>query len=161
MCLFRSDSEVLCASQATGTAVLPLATVGTVAGVRRTHLSLYYLAGYLLFAGIGLVATGQFVMRLLLSNGEYGDALPRLLGVVLLALGVLIVQIIRHRLDVLYSTTLVVRGLILAVLLWLFAMTSDPFFLVLVAIVGFGVLLTGASFLLDRRDASAGSSPQA
>src|SRR5260221_8104991 len=160
MCLFRSDSEVLCASQATGTAVLPLATVGTVAGGRRTHLSLYYLAGYLLFAGIALVATGQFVMRLLLSSGEYGDALPRLLGVVLLALGVLIVQIIRHRLDVLYSTTLVVRGLILAVLLWLFAMTSDPFFLVLVAIVGFGVLLPGVSFLLDRRGPPARGTPR-
>jgi hypothetical protein len=129
--------------------------------VRRTHLSLYYLAGYLLFAGIALVATGQFVMRLLLSNGEYGDALPRLLGVVLLALGILIVQIIRHRLDMLYSTTLVVRGLILAVLLWLFVTTSDPFFLVLIGIVGFGVLLTGASYLLDRRDSSAGSSAKA
>src|SRR5258706_12297995 len=107
MCLFRSDSEVLCASQATGTAVLPLATVGTVAGVRRTHLSLYYLAGYLLFAGIALVATGQLVMRLLLSNGEYGDALPHLLGVVLLALGGLLVQIIENGLDVLYRTSLV------------------------------------------------------
>jgi hypothetical protein len=123
--------------------------------MRRTHRSLYYLAGYLLFAGIALIATGQFAMRLLLSNGEYGDALPRLLGVVLLALGILVVQIIRHRLDVLYPTTLVVRALILAVLLWLFVTTSDPFFLVLIAIVGFGVLFTGASYLLDRRDRSA------
>jgi uncharacterized membrane protein YoaK (UPF0700 family) len=129
--------------------------------VRRTHLSLYYLAGYLLFAGVALVATGQFVMRLLLSNGEYGDALPRLLGVVLLALGILIVQIIRHRLDVLYPTTLVVRVLILGVLAWLFAMTTDPFFLVLIAIVGFGVVLTGISYLLDRRDAAAGGTAKA
>ena len=121
--------------------------------MRRTHLSLYYLAGYLLFAGVALVLTGQSVMRLLLSNGEYGDALPRLLGVVLLALGILVVQIIRHRLDVLYPTTLVVRLLILAVLAWLYASTSDPFFLVLIAIVGLGVVLTGASYLLDRRDA--------
>ena len=121
---------------------------------RRTHLSLYYLAGYLLFAGIALVATGQFAMRLLLSNGEYGDALPRLLGVVLLALGILIMQIIRHRLEVLYPTTLVVRGLILAVLAGLFVSTRDPFFLVLIGIVGFGVLLTGTSYVLDRRGSS-------
>jgi hypothetical protein len=118
--------------------------------VRRTHLSLYYLAGYLLFAGVALVATGQWVMRLLLSNGEYGDALPRLLGVVLLALGILIVQIIRYRLEVLYPTTLVVRALILAVLAGLFVYTRDPFFLVLIAIVGLGVLLTGVSYVLDR-----------
>jgi hypothetical protein len=123
--------------------------------MRRTHLSLYYLAGYLVVAGVALIATGQLAMRLLLSNGEYGDALPRLLGVVLLALGILIAQIIRHRLEVLYSTTLVVRGLILTVLAGLFVATRDPFFLVLIGIVGLGVLLTGASYLLDRRGSSA------
>jgi uncharacterized membrane protein YoaK (UPF0700 family) len=123
--------------------------------MRRTHLSLYYLAGYLLFAGIALIATGQFAMRLLLSNGEYGDALPRLLGVVLLALGILVAQIVRHRLEVLYPTTLLVRALILAVLAGLFASTRDPFFLVLIAIVGLGVVLTGTSYLLDRRAGAA------
>lgn len=123
--------------------------------MRRTHLSLYYLAGYLLVAGVALIATGQFAMGLLLSNGEYGDALPRLLGVVLLALGILIAQIIRHRLEVLYPTTLGVRGLILAALAGLFVFTRDPFFLVLIGIVGFGVLLTGTSYVLDRRGSSA------
>jgi uncharacterized membrane protein YoaK (UPF0700 family) len=123
--------------------------------MRRTHLSLYYLAGYLVVAGVALIATGQLAMRLLLSNGEYGDALPRLLGVVLLALGILIAQIIRHRIEVLYSTTLVVRGLILTVLAGLFVATRDPFFLVLLGIVGLGVLLTGASYLLDRRGSAA------
>jgi uncharacterized membrane protein YoaK (UPF0700 family) len=119
--------------------------------MRRTHLSLYYLAAYLLVAGAALIATGQFAMRMLLSNGEYGDALPRLLGVVLLALGILIAQIIRHRLEVLYPTTLAVRGLILSVLAGLFVATRDPFFLVLILIVGLGVVLTGASYVLDRR----------
>jgi hypothetical protein len=123
--------------------------------MRRTHLSLYYLAAYLLVAGAALIATGQFAMRLLLSNGEYGDALPRLLGVVLLALGILIAQIIRHRLEVLYPTTLAVRGLILSVLAGLFVTTRDPFFLVLIGIVGLGVVLTGASYALDRRGSAA------
>lgn len=114
--------------------------------MRRTYLSLYYLAGYLLLAGILLIVTGQFAMRLLLSNGEYGEALPRLLGVVLLALGILIAQIIRHRLEVLYTTTLVARGLILAVLVGLYIYARDPFFLVLTAIVGLGVVFTALSF---------------
>ena len=112
-------------------------------------------------AGVALIATGQFAMRLLLSNGEYGDAPPRLLGLVLLALGILIVQIIRHRLEVLYPTTLVVRGLILVVLAGLFVSARDPFFLVLIGIVGFGVLLTGTSYMLDRRGSSAvGDAPR-
>lgn len=119
--------------------------------MRRTRLSLYYLATYLLFAGVLLVVTGQFAMRLLLSTGEYGDILPRLLGVVLLALGIVIVQIIRHRLEVLYSTTLAVRALILIVLAALYVYSGDPFFLVLIGIVGLGVLFTGTSYLTDRR----------
>ena len=120
----------------------------------RTRFSLYYLAGYLVAAGVALIATGQFAMRLLLSNGEYGEALPRLLGVVLLALGILIAQIIRYRLEMLYPTTLVVRGLILAVLAGVYASSRDPFFLVLIGVVGLGVVLTGASYLSERSAAA-------
>ncbi len=122
--------------------------------MKRTRLSLYYLASYLIVAGIALLVTGQFAMRLLLSNGEYGDVLPRLLGVVLFALGVVIVQIIRHRLEVLYATTLGVRAVILATLAGLYVSSRDPFFVVLIVIVGFGVLLTGTSYLSERRRVS-------
>jgi hypothetical protein len=74
-----------------------------------------------------------------------------LLGVVLLALGIVIVQIIRHQLEVLYPTTLIVRTLIVAVLTGLFIYSHDPLFIALVVVVGFGMVLTGSSFLLDRR----------
>ncbi len=45
--------------------------------MKKTHLSLYYLVGYLIPAGIGLIAAPQFVLKLLLSNGDYGDVMPR------------------------------------------------------------------------------------
>jgi hypothetical protein len=48
--------------------------------MKRTHLSLYYLVGYLLPAGIALIAAPKVALKLLLSNGNYGDVLPRLLG---------------------------------------------------------------------------------
>ncbi len=119
--------------------------------MKRTRLSLFYLAGYLLLSGILLIVAPQFALQLLFSNGEYGDVMPRLLGVVLFALGVVIVQIIRFRLDVLYTTTLFVRGVILLVLLALYGYSRDPFFLVLLGVVGFGVVLTTTSYLLDRQ----------
>ena len=119
--------------------------------MRRTHLSLYYLAGYLIPAGIALIAAPQLALKLLLSNGAYGDVLPRLLGVVLLALGIFVLQTIRLRLDALYGTTLFARAVILACLLGLFVYARDPLFLVLFAVVGFGFVLTGTSYLLDRR----------
>ncbi len=119
--------------------------------MKRTRLSLFYLAGYLLLSGILLIVAPQFALQLLFSNGDYGDVMPRLLGVVLFALGVVIVQIIRFRLDVLYTTTLFVRGVILLVLLALYGYSRDPFFLVLLGVVGFGVVLTTTSYLLDRQ----------
>jgi len=78
--------------------------------MKRTHLSLYYLFAYLIVAGVALILAPQLALKLLLSNGNYGDVFPRLLGVVLLALGILILQIVRHRVEVLYPWTLVVRA---------------------------------------------------
>lgn len=118
--------------------------------MRLTHLSLYYLAGYLLSAGVALMLAPALALALLLSNGQYGDVLPRLLGVVLFALGVFVAQIIRHRLTVLYPTTLAVRAVILTVIAALYATSGDPFFLVLLGIVGLGFILTGAAYLRER-----------
>jgi len=123
--------------------------------MRRTYLSLYYLAGYLLPAGLALLFVPEFATKLLLSNQTYDEAPLRLAGLVLLALGIFIVQLIRHRVEVLYTTTLVVRTMLVIGLFSLAVTTGNPFFGVLVVIVGFGIVLTGVSFLLDRRDAQA------
>lgn len=115
--------------------------------MKRTHLSLYYLPGYLLPAGLALVFVPDFALDLLFSNSEgaYRDVFPRLTGGVLIALGLVIVQIIRHRLDVMYPVTLIARLVLLAVFVALFIRSDDPFFVTLMVVVGFGVLLTGIS----------------
>jgi uncharacterized protein YjeT (DUF2065 family) len=114
-------------------------------------LSFYYLAAYLVGAGIALIAAPSIALKLLFANGQYGDVMPRLLGVVLLALGIVIVQIIRYKVEVLYTTTLIVRALIVLVLVGLFIYSHDPLFISLIVVVGFGMILTGTSYLLDRR----------
>jgi hypothetical protein len=119
--------------------------------MRRTNLSLYYLAGYLIPAGLLLLFVPEWATKLLLSNRTYDYAPFHLAGVLLLVIGILIVQIIRHRLEMLYTTTLVARALISATLLWLFLTTGDPFFGVILVIVLIGVALTGTSYWLDRR----------
>lgn len=124
--------------------------------MRRTNLSLYYLAGYLVPAGLLLLFVPEFATKLLLSNQTYDYAPFRLAGVLLLVIGILIVQIIRHKLSMLYGTTLLARALISATLLWLFAMTGDPFFAVILVVVLIGVALTGVSYVLDRREAADG-----
>ena len=124
--------------------------------MRRTNLSLYYLAGYLVPAGLFLLFIPEFATKLLLSNRTYDYAPFHLAGVLLLVIGILIIQIIRHKLEMLYSTTLVARALISATLLWLFLTTGDPFFAVILVIVLVGVAITGASYVLDRRDRAQG-----
>jgi uncharacterized protein YjeT (DUF2065 family) len=114
-------------------------------------LSLFYLATYLLGAGIALIFAPSLALALLFANGHYGDVMPRLLGVVLLALGIVIVQIIRHRLEVLYTTTLLVRAFIMLVLAGLLVYSGDPLFISLMVVVGLGMVLTGTSYLSERR----------
>ena len=120
-------------------------------GVRRTRLSLFYLATYLLGAGVALIVVPSLALTLLFAKGHYGDVMPRLLGVVLLALGIVIVQIIRHRLEVLYTTTLLVRVFIMLVLAGLLVYSGDPLFISLMVVVGLGMVLTGTSYLSERR----------
>jgi thiol:disulfide interchange protein len=118
--------------------------------MNRTRLSLFYLAGYLTFAGLALLLVPTFALKLLLSNGDYGEDFPRMAGMLLVGLAILITQIIRHRVEVLYPTTLVVRIFFLVVFAYLYLTSSDPFFLVVFGIVALGVILTGYSYLTER-----------
>lgn len=108
--------------------------------------------GYVIPSGLLLLLAPSFVTKLLLSNQTYDEAPLRLAGLVLLALGLVIAQIIRYRVEVLYTTTLVVRSVLSLGLLWLFVSTGDPFFGVVLLVVLFGICLTGTAYLLDRRD---------
>jgi len=124
--------------------------------MRRTRLSLFYLAGYLLPTGLLLLVAPRMTLRLLLSNGDYGsDVFVRVVGLLLLAVGLIVVQIIRYRVEVLYRTTLMVRAVFLIGFLGFYLYTRDPLFLVILGVVGLGFILTGTSYWLDRRERQA------
>jgi uncharacterized protein YjeT (DUF2065 family) len=123
--------------------------------MRRTHLSLYYLVGYLFPAGLMLFLVPEFATKLLLSNTVYDEPPLRLAGLVLIALGILIAQIIRLNIEALYTTTLLVRTVLSVGLLGLLITTGNPFFGVVLIVVLIGVALTGTSYLFDRRDSAA------
>ena len=125
--------------------------------MNRTRLSLFYLAGYLFPTGVLLTFAPDLVFKLLFATGSYGDVIPRLAGGLILALGILVAQIIRLRVEALYSTTVAVRFVLLAILGWLYARTGDPFFAIVMGVVGLGVLLTGGSLLMARRQPPATS----
>lgn len=93
-----------------------------------------------------LLLAPHLALTMMLSNTMYETPPLRLAGI-------FIVQLIRHRLEVMYPTTLFVRVFILTSLAWLFATTGNPFFLVLVGIVELGFALTLTASVVDRRRA--------
>jgi uncharacterized protein YjeT (DUF2065 family) len=118
--------------------------------MNRIRLSLFYLASYLLGGGIGFLAVPRTMLRLFLSNGQYSDVMVRLVGLLLLGLGIVVVEIIRQRVAQLYPTTLIIRAVILVGLLSLYFGYGDPLMLVLFAIVGIGFAMSLTCLVLDR-----------
>ncbi len=120
--------------------------------MRRTWRSLFYLAGYLIPTGLFMALAPQTTLKLLLSNREYDDVFPRIAGLLFFGLGIIVVQIIRYRAEALYSTTLAVRAVLLVGFLAVYWHSHDPLFLVMSGVVGLGIIFTGTSYLLDRRE---------
>lgn len=120
--------------------------------MKKTHLSLYYLTAYLLGSGVALIAVPDFALKMLFSNGTYGEVMPRLTGVIALALGIVVLQIVRHHVEVLYTTLLGMRLVLVTVLVGLYFYSRDPLFLSLVGIVGLGIVLTATGYWLDRQN---------
>ena len=120
--------------------------------MNKTRRSLYYPATYLTIAGLSLLVAPQFSLKLLFSNGDYGDVFPRVAGLMILGLGLIVIQVIRLRQEQLYSTLWAIRLLFCIGWLGLFFYTRDPYFLVLLAIVGVGFIWTGINLLQERKD---------
>ncbi len=116
----------------------------------KTRLSLYYLATYLFFTGVGLLFAPQFSLKLLFSTGHYDNVFVEFTGAFMIAISIIVSQIIRHSITVLYPTTLVVRTFFMVVIVALYMQTHDPLFLVVLAVVSLGVLLTGIAFIAER-----------
>ena len=104
------------------------------------QLTFIYLCSYLLAGGLGLLVVPELTLHLLLSNGSYGDVMPRLVGVFMLALGGVILQFVRARDYRYYRYTIIARIFIFVAMTTLYFKSRDPLFLVLDAIVLVGLL---------------------
>ena len=119
--------------------------------MNRTRLSLYYLAAYLIVIGLGLLLVPNQTLHMLGSNGQYGEIMPRLAGMLMSGLGFNIAGMIRARTQALYPATLAVRAYFVLSLIGFYFLERDPFFLVLLGIVLLGMALTLTCYLRDAR----------
>jgi len=102
-------------------------------------VTLIYLATYLGVGGLGLLLAPRVALLLLLSTGDYGDVMPRVVGMFMLVLSALVATFIRRRDYSYYLTTIVARVFIVATLAVLYFRSADPLFLVLEGIVLVGL----------------------
>jgi len=117
------------------------------------RVTLIYLTSYLFLGGLGLLVFPDLALRLLLSNGSYGDVMPRVVGMFMLVLSGFIFQFVYRRDYRYYASAVFARFFIVLVLTALYFTTSDPLFLVLDAIVLVG-LLPSIYVLATRRQPS-------
>lgn len=104
------------------------------------RLTFIYLASYLLVGGLGFLVVPELTLRLLLSNGSYGDVMPRLVGTFMVALGGVILQFVWAHDYRYYRYSIVARSFIVVAMTALYLKSRDPLFLVLDAIVLIGLL---------------------
>jgi hypothetical protein len=111
---------------------------------------MFYLAGYLLPTGAGLLLAPRFTLKLLFSNNDYGEVFPRVAGMLLIGLGIIVVQLIRLRNDILYPTTMMIRIFFCVCIVVFYYMTRDPLFLVMLGVIGLGLIITSTCYVADR-----------
>lgn len=118
--------------------------------MRWTRLSFFYLMTYLGLGGLGLLAAPDLALRLLGSTANDSLYLARFIGAFMIALSIIVIQIVRHRVEVMYLTALMARIVLLAAALWLYFESRDLLFLSISGIVGLGMLFTVFGLIADR-----------
>ena len=115
----------------------------------RTRLCLWYVVGYLTITGLALLIAPRASLHLMLSTVDYGEIMPRWVGMMSVALAALISQTLRHRITALYPLGFFMPAGMLVGFLGMYLQSGDPLFLAVFAVVAVGVVLTGASLLFD------------
>ncbi|MEQ1879207.1 MAG: hypothetical protein ABL958_21390, partial [Bdellovibrionia bacterium] len=116
----------------------------------KTRRTLFYPLFYIMASGLGMLFAPQLSLKLMLSNGTYDDTFIMMAGGILLGLWGFLFQVVRLQVANLYTTAIWVRVVFCSVYIWLYFRTSDPFFLVVLGIVGPGLVATSVTYLKER-----------
>ena len=103
-------------------------------------ITLIYLAFYLFVGGLGFASIPETILKLFMSNGAYGDIMPRVAGMFMLVLGFLITLFIKNKDYKYYFPTIIARSFIVIFLTVLYFNTDDPLFIILNCVVLIGLL---------------------
>jgi hypothetical protein len=110
------------------------------------RISLSYVVIYLMMGGLGLAIVPDLFLELFQSNQDYGDIMPRVVGMFMITLsGLIYFKDFKY-----YGFSIVVRTFIVLFLFLLYFMNNDPFFIVINVIVLIGLIPSYIIFTKDK-----------
>ncbi|UCH64466.1 MAG: hypothetical protein JSW63_07465 [Ignavibacterium sp.] len=122
------------------------------------RISLSYVVTYLMIGGLGLAIVPDLFLKLFQSNQSYGDIMPRVVGMFMIALSGLIATMLYFKDYKYYGYSIAVRTFIVLFLFLLFFINGDPFFVVINVIVLIGLIPSYVIFFKDKMNSSSNSS---
>ena len=121
------------------------------------RLTLTYVVIYLMMGGLGLAAVPDLFLKLFQSNQDYGDIMPRVVAMFMIALSGLIAAMLYFKDFKYYGFSIVVRTFIVLFLFFLYFLNNDPFFIVINIIVLIGLIPSYIIFMKDKMNSSSAS----
>ncbi len=103
-------------------------------------ITLIYVASYLFAGGIGFGFAPDVALKMFMSTGDYGEIMPRMVGMFMIVLGFLIALFVKNHDDKYYLPTIIARTFIVIFLSVLYLKTHDPLFIVVNIIVLIGLI---------------------
>ena len=120
--------------------------------LRRTRVSLFYLATYLFPLAVGLLTSPAGTFHLLGSKAEHATAAWRSFGGLLLVLAIVVVRLIRKRQSAAYINTAIGRLVFVSLFSYLVGETGNQAYLVILIVLGFGEAWTLIALAFDLRE---------
>ena len=115
------------------------------------RILLLYVVGYLTFGGLGLAIAPDQFLDLFQSNQEYGDVMPRVVGMFMIVLAAFIGMVVYFEDYKYYPFSIAARTFIVVVLFVVYFIDRDPFFLVINAIVLVGLIPSYIVLIREKR----------
>lgn len=119
--------------------------------MEQTRRSLYYAAGYLYFGGAGFLLVPSVMLDILFAEGIYSHVTLRMMGALMLALGIVVSGVIEKGVEALYLQLLYAELPALVCLAYVYWDSLDRMWLIALAVTLAGWFYSFAALLLDRR----------
>ena len=118
--------------------------------MKLKRIAWIYLVSYLGIGGIGFAFFPTETQKLFYSNADYGEIMPRLVGVFMCLLSYLIYNFYKNRDWKYYIITIYARIPVVLFIFYIYYISSDPMFLIIDGIVILGLILTITGHVSER-----------